>query len=266
MDHDGRLISVVDLGFKAHTGGIAYDAANSLLWVTHADGHVCALSYSDLMDGTYSAMVAAGGATDPGAAGSTGSVYAVYFDAGLTNDGGGHVASFLTVDDGKLYVGSYCNETSGELHEYVIDELIAGAEAETGDEDAGDAGSASWAPEPDAVYEIPEHIQGITFDTDNGSGQRRMLLSQGHEMDDSALLVFDMGTDPGDGGSAEAGGILSYLEPDASYTLPEGAEQIQYTPEGLWILFESSARPYRATSRIPNDQIWCVNGDSYIAN
>ena len=30
------------------------------------------------------------------------------------------------------------------------------------------------------------------------------------------------------------------------------------TADGMYILFESAVRPYRATARIPNDQIWLV--------
>lgn len=48
------------------------------------------------------------------------------------------------------------------------------------------------------------------------------------------------------------------MEPEDRMTLPEGAEQIQMTAKGLYVLFESGAIPYRATSRIVNDQIYLL--------
>ena len=42
------------------------------------------------------------------------------------------------------------------------------------------------------------------------------------------------------------------------WLLPEGAEQILMTPEGLYLLFESSAGPYRETARVRNDQIYVI--------
>jgi len=49
-----------------------------------------------------------------------------------------------------------------------------------------------------------------------------------------------------------------FEEPVWYETLPEGVEQIQMTADGMYILFESAARPYRAAARIPNDQIYLV--------
>ena len=54
-------------------------------------------------------------------------------------------------------------------------------------------------------------------------------------------------------------GQTEYVEPEERYTLPEGAEQILMTENGLYILFESAVRPYRATCRVPNDRVWLVD-------
>lgn len=52
--------------------------------------------------------------------------------------------------------------------------------------------------------------------------------------------------------------LNGYTEPIESQILPEGAEQIQMTPGGLYILFESAAWPYRESARIINDQVYLV--------
>lgn len=94
---------------------------------------------------------------------------------------------------------------------------------------------------------IPQRIQGVTFKRDGLSGECYMWLSQGYETEDSHLLKYLYDKE-----------IAVYDEPIESHVLPEGAEQIQATAGGMYILFESAARPYRPTARIPNDQIYIV--------
>lgn len=209
MNKSGRLIRIVDLGFKAHTGGIAYDGTRDLLWVTGPDGMVYALSFKDIQEETYQGEIL------------------ISFDAGLVNHNGARVASFLTCDGGELYVGSYVDGAAGVLKRYDI--------------------SDAEAPVLRSEVSIPQRIQGITFRTDVISGEKYMLLSQSYQTSDSALLtfVYDEQT-------------TVYDAPIESRVLPEGAEQIQMTAKGMYILFESAARPYRATAGIPNDQIYLV--------
>ena len=80
MDIEGNLAGITDLGFQAHVGGIAYDEAHGLLWVTGAEGTVKAISSASVCDGTYQ---------------GTQEEILVDFDAGLTNHNGSKVASFL---------------------------------------------------------------------------------------------------------------------------------------------------------------------------
>ena len=74
-----------------------------------------------------------------------------------------------------------------------------------------------------------------------------MLLSQGYQTEDSKLLQFTYSKD-----------TKAYTEPDVSYVMPEGMEQIDMSANGLYVLFESAARPYRATARIPNDKVYLL--------
>ena len=74
-----------------------------------------------------------------------------------------------------------------------------------------------------------------------------MLLSQGYQTQDSKLLYYPYCED-----------VVEYETAEYSWNLPEGAEQIQATVQGLYLLFESACWPYRDTVRIPNDQIYLV--------
>ena len=212
MNANGKLVQIVDLGFKAHTGGISYDEAHDILWVTGANGMVNAISWSAVANGTYR---------------GTQEEILASFDAGLVNHNGSKVASFLTVDEGMLYVGSYVDGSAGELHCYDIAEPCA--------------------PTLVSSVKIPERIQGITFKRDAQKGVRTMLLSQGYQTEDAALLCFTWDAEE-----------VSYEEPESCFLLPEGVEQIQMTANGLYMLFESAVRPYRPTCRVPNDQIWLI--------
>ena len=205
----GELQKIVDLGFKAHTGGIAYDEAHDLLWVTGPEGKVYALSWSAILSGAYQGEIQ------------------VSFDAGLANHNGAKVASFLTLSEGELFVGSYVNGAAGVLNRYDVSDI--------------------QNPRLISAVAIPERIQGITFKRNMGTGERYMFLSQSYQTEDSYLLKYIYDDQ-----------IAAYAEPVEAHLLPEGAEQIQATARGMYILFESAARPYRALARIPNDQIYLV--------
>ncbi len=209
MDIEGRLLHIVDLGFQAHMGGIAYDEKRDLLWVTGASGHVYALSASAILENQYHGEILAD------------------FDAGLVNHNGAHVASFLNLYGDKLFVGSYVDGGNGLLKRYDMTQY--------------------QTPVEEFTAEIPERIQGVTWKEDVLEGNHYMMLSQGYQIEDSHLLVFLYRDE-----------IDRYEEPLLSEILPEGVEQIQMTADGMYLLFESAARPYRATARIPNDQIWLI--------
>lgn len=211
MNTEGNLREIVNLGFKAHTGGVSYDVQHDLLWITGPEGHVYALSWEQIVNSTDN---------------QAGDIQ-VDFDAGLLNHNESKVASFLTVYNEHLYVGSYVDGANGMLKEYDI----------TNPEEPLYVGEC----------QIPERIQGITFAKVNGKTQ--MLLSQGYQTEDASLLVFDY-----------TKGTESYTEPRLQFTLPEGAEQIQAVDNSnLYILFESAVRPYRATARVVNDQIYLLS-------
>lgn len=153
MNLQGKLINIVDLQFTAHTGGISYDSVNNYLWVTGPSGMVYAISYDEVVKGTYSGNILA------------------QFDAGLVNHNGGKVASFLTWFENELYVGSYVDGANGKLNRY----------------DLSDANNPMLLSQ----VEIPQRIQGITFWRDAGAEVVNMFLSQGYQTLDAELLCFD---------------------------------------------------------------------------
>ena len=137
------------------------------------------------------------------------------------------MASFLNLYGDKLFVGSYVDGGNGLLKRYDMTQY--------------------QTPVEEFTAEIPERIQGVTWKEDVLEGNHYMMLSQGYQIEDSHLLVFLYRDE-----------IDRYEEPLLSEILPEGVEQIQMTADGMYLLFESAARPYRATARIPNDQIWLI--------
>lgn len=219
MNINGQLQNIVDLGFKAHTGGIAYDEVHDLLWVTGADGYVHAISWSSVVSGTY-----------------TGSRKDIIFtfDTGLLKPNGSRAASFLTIYDGMLYVGTYVDGANGKMEGHDIEELLS-------------LGSGTYMV-ADICYEIPQRIQGVTFCHKAATGVTTMIMTQGHNIEDGELLSV-----------AIEDGRTDYSVVDSTAVLPEGAEQPLMTASGLYILFESSARPYRHNSRVPCDQVWLIS-------
>ncbi|SEM26787.1 Glycerophosphoryl diester phosphodiesterase [Butyrivibrio sp. ob235] len=205
---EGELLHRVDMQTMAHAGGLAFDERNDLLWITGENGHVLAAPWKEVLDGSFAGD------------------YVTDFDGELVNHGGSHVASFIGMYDGDLYVGSYCIGQSGKLRKY----------------DVSDSSNPVMVKEVD----IPDCIQGVTFYRDD-EDKEFMILSQSHEVDDAHLLTFEYGED-----------IDSYDEPLRSELMPEGSENLQMTDEGLYILFESGSKPYRETARVPNDKLYLM--------
>lgn len=211
MSETGQLTKIIDLGFKAHVGGIAYDESRDLLWITAARGQVYALSWPALL--------------------ARGKVDIVYrFDAQLYNQSGSHVASFLAIDEDELYVGSYCVGQTGLMKSYQISELI-------------DNGNS----QPTFTYSIPEKVQGVTFYRDESLKYPQMILAQCEGYRNSTIIVQQMD-----------GKNLDYTDKFETYTIPGMVEQPYMDGGNLMLLFESSAKLYRAIYRVPNDQIWTV--------
>lgn len=159
LDSAGKWLTTVDMGFAAHTGGIAYDPEHDYLWVTGASGSVCALSWTQMKE-----CFAEGEKGDI----VFGPAVLFSFDAGLVNHNGDKVASFLDVVNGRLYVGSYVIGSEGMLRGYDI--------------------TAPAEPVLLTEQKLPEKIQGMTVIA--GDEGDYLLLSQSASTEDSLLLVY----------------------------------------------------------------------------
>ena len=211
INASGRLCRVLDLGFKAHVGAIAYDEENDLLWVTAARGQVYAISWQTLA--------------------ATEQVDIVYkFDAGLYNHAGEHVASYMAIDRGKLYVGSYCVGKTGRMNEYDINQLLNYHNTRAS-----------------MVYLVPEKVQGVTF-YHAANGRKIMILTQCNGFKSSHILATAMSL-----------GKQDYSDIPVTENIPAMVEQAYMGEDGLYLLFEASANCYRAIYSVPNDQIWVVD-------
>lgn len=151
----------------------------------------------------------------------------VSFDAGLVNHNQAKAASFLTWFENELFVGSWVEGINGVLNRY---DLTNPSE-----------------PQLVAAMTIPERIQGVTLWKDNRNGTTEMFLCQSSQTLDGALLCYNYTEE-----------CLDYTLPATSYVLPEGAEQIQATTKGLYLLFESAAIPNRDMAKVVNDQVYLV--------
>ena len=207
LDSAGKWLTTIDIGFSAHTGGIAYDNVHNLLWVTAASGSVCALDWSEVKE---CFGVGSKGDVVPGPQ------VVFSFDAELVNHNGSKVASFLDMAKGKLYVGSYVIGSEGILRGYDITDPA----------------------EPKLVTKqwLPEKIQGMT--TIAGTHGDYLLLSQSAETDDSALLVFlyDEQTE----GYTEV--IQSYVLPEGAEQLEAMGDKLMILFESAARPYQETAR------------------------
>lgn len=207
LDSAGKWLTTVDIGFSAHTGGIAYDNAHDLLWVTAASGSVCALNWVQVKE-----CFGAGGKGD-----IVSGPEALYsFDAELTNHNGSKVASFLDVVNGKLYVGSYVIGSEGLLRGYDITDPA----------------------DPKLVTEqrLPEKIQGMTVIA--GKKGDYLLLSQSAQTDDSTLLVFSYDEQA----EAYTEAIQSYVLPEGTEQLEALEDRVMILFESAARPYQETAR------------------------
>ena len=155
VDKSGNLKQIIDLGIKAHAGGIAFDTKNEILWVTGSDGLVYAFDWYFLSLGFTEGV-------------------SYTLDPGFINQYGDKIVSFLTIDDNLLYVGSNMDGVGGEIKVYDI--TYPGSERLV------------------SIISIPEHIQGVTFSHES-RGRTKIIMTQSYQNEDSNLLIFTYSED-----------------------------------------------------------------------
>lgn len=193
----------LDLKNGTHVGGIAYDPINNNIWVTGSSGEICLYNYDSIINNNKDMISPI-----------------QTFDANVTNSEHKKVASYMTYHDGKIYVGSFNESSSGVIKEYKI---------------GSDGKTLEYLKE----FEVPSQTQGISFIKKNGKEYMSVACSYGRG-NDSHLKIFEYRNN----GYKEIKDI----------TLPPMLEQVTFNDNGtLKCVFESNAQEYNnAPIKIPS--------------
>lgn len=207
LDYDYKLINKVTLDCYSHVGGIAYDSENNLLWVSGTHGSIRAYDVESLVNEEV--------------------VEATFVDEkigkDLINFKGEKSISYLTIYDGKLYVGSFT--------------LLQNAKMKVYDIENNDGIKLKYINN----VAVPSKVQGVTFfEKDN---KQYIAFSRSYGSDfESFIQIYSFDEDFD---CDEQEYVVIKLKPML--------EQIVANEDGiLYSVFESNARLYNDGS-IYND-------------
>ncbi|HIV11571.1 MAG TPA: hypothetical protein IAA63_00335 [Candidatus Pullilachnospira stercoravium] len=218
-----EFIKEIVLRNKSHVGGLAYDTIHHNLWIAGMSrglAQVNAISLDQLEEYSFQDEY------QP-------IVYSQSYDLYAISRN-----SFLTYYNNALYIGYFTENTASVLEEYAIAEdgtLIT--------ESNQDTLLLSEAPIalPSDIRIIAQRAQGVAFYKD------MILLSHSYGPLPSSLQVF-----------SNRSSIQKLLEEDSALQkirFPEKLEQIYVDGDDLYVLFESAAYGYRASSLMKVDRI-----------
>jgi len=200
-----ELLTTIVLPDVNHVGGIAFDGKYA--WIAKSTSKKCsALEYS-----TIETAVASGQENYKL------SEYAANVDCGAT-------ASFLTFDNGRLWVGTYQNLLSGKgsLKSYQVVSNEDGVKLKLEDE-----------------YVIPSFANGVNFMEIDGRKCMTVVSSLGRYVN-SKVHLYEIIEDKITGRN-----LFQYY---GEYTFPPMAEEVASDGSNLYFLFESSATCYSTIS------------------
>ncbi|MEE1030706.1 MAG: hypothetical protein U0L12_01045 [Ruminococcus sp.] len=219
--HD--FVKEIVLRNKAHVGGLAYDPIHQNIWIAGSSNglpQVNAITLNQLENYNFQD-------------GYTPITYSQSYDLYAINR-----SSFLTYYDCSLYVGYFAEDTSSVLEEYAITEDGTLA-TEIPEEPLGTSDSLAPVALPCDVKVITEQAQGVAF------YKNKILFSQSYGPFPSSLQVH-------------YNTIQKLLEKDSMIEkvyFPEKMEQIYVDGDDLYVLFESAAHGYHASSLCKIDRI-----------
>ena len=197
---------------KPHLGGLAYDPVNQIIWASsNAKGIAQAISFTLESLEKYDLDKN----REPVEIFQECNLYGIVRD------------SFMTYYQGSLYVGCFTKGTSSVLCRYSV-----GEDGRLVTQNTEDLGMDFEMAVPRATARISEKAQGMAFYQDH------LLLSQSYGVLPSQLLFFK------DSDEHLFINEVSVME----YKFPEKLEQIYVDGDYLYLLFESSAYAYRASS------------------
>lgn len=204
LDSESNIVNVCNIGNKAHVGGIAYDSANSLLWVTGEHGDINAYDINDILEKDKAIPI--------------------YKDVdvghGLTNYQNPFLnsVSYMTIFEDKLFVGNFSLNGTGKVKEYSFNL---------------DNEKAPLLLE--RSFLVPDKVQGISFYVYND--ERYIIFSQSYGNNIPSLLqIFKY---DGEITNYRDESLLSVV-----VKIPSMVEQICTEEGLLYAVYESAARPY----------------------
>lgn len=208
---------------RSHVGGLAYDPIHHNIWIagmSRGIPEINAITLTQLEEYSFQAE-------------HLPVTYSQSYDLyAITR------SSFLTYHDNTLYVGYFTQDTASILEEYAIMEdgtLMTQPASELADL----ADPLTPIALPSDMRVITEQVQGVAF------YKNKLLFSRSYGILPSKLQVYN-------------NSLQKLLEEHAAIKtirFPEKMEQIYVDDDDLYVLFESAAYSYRATSLLKFDRI-----------
>lgn len=222
-----KFVKEIVLRNKSHVGGLAYDPIHHNIWIagmSRGIPQVNAITLKQLEDYSFQKE------NLPITYSQSYDLYAIAR------------SSFLTYYNKALYVGYFTENTASILEEYSItDDGTLVTQLLTDSLDKSDAITPIALPSDMRV--ITEQAQGVAFYKD------KILFSHSYGIFPSSLQVFN-------------NSLQKLLEEDSAIQdirFPEKLEQIYVDGDDLYVLFESAAYGYRASSLFKMDRILKLN-------
>lgn len=222
-----KFVKEIVLDGKDHVGGLAYDSKHKNIWVsTNKSGQANVSSFSMQMLKAYNLKT---------------SERAIRYEQeyslpALKRN------SFMTYNEGWLYVGCFSEKEESVVQKYKICEFggLEITELEQNNDSNADKVSRY-------VKKLPKQIQGIDI------GQNRMFLSKSYGVAKSELMICERK-------NAETldGAVIVRI------TMPQKLQQICLEGKYLYVLFESAAYVYRMQPVPKVDRVLMLNVEKYL--
>lgn len=220
--HTHQFIKEIILRNRSHVGGLAYDSVHKNIWVcgmSNGVPQVNAIHLNDIEEYCFQNKYS------PIRYSQSYDLYAIAR------------SSFIAFHDNSLYVGYFTKSSSSVLEKYEMTEegLLQTHFSENG-LDSQDTPSIAL---PSDTLVIEEQAQGVSF------YNNYILLSHSYGMKSSYLRVYQ-------------NSYMKLLESDSAHykiRFPSRMEQICVDGNDLYVLFESAAYAYQASSLVQFDRI-----------
>lgn len=225
------FLTTVVLPDVNHVGGITFDG--TYVWIAKSStGYISGISYECLKQAAESGL------------------NSVVLEDYCRQVFVGQRASFITYDDGRIWVGTYESGfgESGVLAGYRLEAAENGA-AETkeesgagsepaacicSEESRGNVEPVKLAAKRERMYSIPSHAQGAAFLEQEGKRYLALTASYGRYWD-SKVYLFEV-----EGAEEDSPLLLAGV-----CRFPPMAEELVTDGSHIFFLFESAATPYR---------------------